>query len=84
MNTATVVSIRIPKKDSEYVQIALEYTDDTSKLFYADGLKYDTAIIKRDEYEKNLDRYQVGQEVRMFYTSSERDGKKRWYLNLIV
>ena len=84
MNTATVVSIRIPKKDSEYVQIALEYTDDTSKLFYADGLKYDTAIIKRDEYEKNLDRYQVGQEVRMFYSSSERDGKKRWYLNVVV
>jgi hypothetical protein len=76
--------VRIPKKDSEYVQIGLTYQDDTSKLFFADGARYDNAVIKREEYEKNLDRYQVGCEVRMFYSSSEKDGKKRWFLNLVV
>lgn len=52
MNTAVVCSVRVPKKDSEYVQIGLTYQDDTTKLFFADGARYDNAVIKREEYEK--------------------------------
>lgn len=82
MTTATVCSVRIPKADSNYVQLCLTYEDDKTRVFYAEGEKYDLAILSRDIYEKDKDKFTVGSLVQYWYSSSVKDGKTRWFLNV--
>ena len=86
MTTATICSVRIPKIDSKYVSITCCYQDDSSRLFYSEGEKYENTIVSRDLFENNKDLYVVGARVRLWYSSSVQHlpegDRTRWFVNI--
>lgn len=80
---AEVQGVRIVKKDSLYVNVSVAIADDSGLAYYSDGVKCENALVRREDYEKEPDKFAVGQVVKCFYSASEKDGKKRYFFNIV-
>lgn len=83
-STAKIVSLRILKQDSLYVQVTIEYNDDPSRYYLSDGSRFENALVKMSDYVTRPDVYAVGSEVFYWFSSTvdRNSGKVRYFVSI--
>lgn len=83
-STGKIVSVRILRSDSPYVQLTVEYADDPSRYYLTDGARFETALIKMSDYLAQPDSYVVGAGVYYWFSSTidKNTGKVRYYMSV--
>lgn len=83
-STGKIVSVRILRSDSPYVQLTVEYKDDSSRYYLCDGARFEIVLIKMSEYLSQPDGYVVGASVYYWFSSTvdKITGKVRYYMSV--
>lgn len=79
-----IVSVRILRSDSPYVQLTVEYKDDPSRYYLTDGARFETALVKMADYLVEPDAFVVGGSVYYWFSSTidRNTGKVRYYMSV--
>lgn len=83
-STGKIVSVRILRSDSPYVQLTVQYNDDPTRYYLTDGARFETALVKMADYQAQPDSFVVGADVYYWFSSTidKVSGKVRYYMSV--